>query len=186
MGILQWTPGSSARPIQPIITGNASRDMGVQLVDALAYINSRGGMGPINAAGRISPLMAAYQMSAYEAPAVPGSDIRENVVSQLYAMGLDQGGWLPPGKTLAVNNTGGYELVIPPSVTRHRAGTTTADRMGELIGAVQDVTGMVAAIGDQISGAAIGGAAAAGGAFGGALSGMARSSGYAGIHRTRP
>ena len=122
MGILQWTPGSSAFPIQPIITGNPQRDMGVQLLDALAYIQDRGGMATINSAGTFSPLLAAWRFSAMEAPAVPGSDIRPDVVNQLYAMGLDKGGWWPSG-TLGVNTSGKPELVIPGSAMRPaRAG----------------------------------------------------------------
>ena len=104
-GILQWTPGSSAFPIQPIITGNVGRDMGVQLVDMMAYIGSRGGIGDLNrATASGGPMAAAQLFSAMEAPLVPGSDIRSGVVSQLAAMGyryggkvMDHGGWLNPG-----------------------------------------------------------------------------------------
>jgi hypothetical protein len=113
-GLLQWTPESSAFPIQPIITGNAGRDMAVQLVDMMAYIGSRGGLGRINAAGAAGgPMGAAYAFSAMEAPAVPGSDIRPGTVASLYAAGYDSGGWLPTGATLAVNNTGAPEWVSP-------------------------------------------------------------------------
>jgi hypothetical protein len=36
--------------------------------------------------------------------------------------GYDQGGWLPPGLSLAANWTGAPELVIPGAAMRHRAG----------------------------------------------------------------
>jgi hypothetical protein len=92
-GLIQWTPESSAFPIQPIITGNVGRDMAVQLVDMLAYINSRGGIGAINAGGAAGgPMGAAEVYSRMEAPLVPGSDIRSDVVSQLYRQGLQSGG----------------------------------------------------------------------------------------------
>jgi hypothetical protein len=95
-GIIQWTPGSSAGPIQPIITGNAERDMGVQLVDMMHYIAGRGGLASINAAGESGgPLGAAYRFSAMLAPLVPGSDVRPSVVQSLYAAGYANGGVIP-------------------------------------------------------------------------------------------
>ena len=100
-GIIQWTPGSSAFPIRPIITGNADRDMGVQLVDMMAYIGSRGGIGDLNKAGAAGgPLAAAELFSAMEAPLVPGSDIRASVVEQLYAQGYAAGGVVTPASWL--------------------------------------------------------------------------------------
>jgi hypothetical protein len=92
-GLLQWTPASSAGPIQPIITGNVGRDMAVQLIDMMAYIDSRGGISAINAGGAAGgPMGAAEVFSAMEAPRVPGSDIRPGVVSQLFSQGLALGG----------------------------------------------------------------------------------------------
>ena len=140
-GILQWTPASSAFPIQPIITGNPGRDMGVQLVDMMAYIASRGGIGDLNAAGAAGgPMAAAELFSAYEAPAVPGSDIRPSVVAALYAQGLaaggkimsyDKGGALPPGMSLAYNGTGRPEPVgaagTPVQVNLEFTGTGNAE-----------------------------------------------------------
>jgi hypothetical protein len=89
-GLLQWTYPTVPFPIADIITGNAGLDMANQLVDMMAYIGSRGGIGSINAAG--SALGAAEVFSAMEAPAVPGSDIRPDVVAALYAQGLAKGG----------------------------------------------------------------------------------------------
>jgi Phage tail lysozyme len=92
-GLIQWTPGSSAKPYQPLITGNVGRDMAVQLTDMLYYIDSRGGMGRINEGGQSGgPMGAAEVFSAMEAPLVPGSDIRSSVVAELYAKGLQSGG----------------------------------------------------------------------------------------------
>jgi Phage tail lysozyme len=94
-GLLGWTPPSAAFPYQPIVTGNAARDMAVQLVDMLAWIDSHGGMGRLNAAG--SPMAAAWLFSAdYERPAVTGSDIRPSVVEQLYSEGYKKGTWFVP------------------------------------------------------------------------------------------
>lgn len=174
-GLLQWTPAGSAFPIQPIITGNVDRDMGVQLVDALAYIGSRGGMAAINLAGVSGgPLSAAYRFSAMEAPLVPGSDVRPGVVASLYAQGLDQGGFLPPGLSLAWNGTGRPEPVIPGAlgarsqVTGGASGGATLDDVASLL---EDLIGVTAA---------------APGGFAGALNGMARSSGYGAMYNTRP
>ncbi len=86
MGLIQWTPGSKARPYQPIITGNAGKDMAVQLPDMLNYIDGRGGIGAINAGGASGgPMGAAEVFSAMEAPLVPGSDIRAGSVAAVYA-----------------------------------------------------------------------------------------------------
>jgi len=94
-GIMQWTPGSSAKPIYPIITGNANLDMANQLVDMMTYIAGRGGIGSINSAG--SALGAAEVFSRMEAPLVPGSDIDAGVVASLYAQGLAAGGKITSG-----------------------------------------------------------------------------------------
>jgi hypothetical protein len=131
-GLLQWTPGSSAFPLQPIITGNVGRDMAVQLVDMMAYIDSRGGLGAINAGGNAGgPLGAARVFSGMEAPLVPGSDIDAAVVNSLYARGFDTGGWLMPGATLALNRTGKPEMVA------------TSDKLDDLITEVKRNTNMV-------------------------------------------
>jgi Phage tail lysozyme len=103
--------GNSASPIEPIITGNAGRDMANQLVDMMAYIGGRGGIGAINAGGKSGgPMGAARVFSAMEAPAVAGSDIDSGVVTSLFKMGLARGGRIPgfatgaiipPGKAMA-------------------------------------------------------------------------------------
>lgn len=123
-GLIGWTPPSSAYPFLPLVTGNPGRDMGVQLVDMMAYIARNGGIGAINATG--SALAAAELFSrAYERPAVLYSDIRPSVVAQIYSAlggrasgpgrgltGYDSGGWLPPG---GANGTGQPEAVLTPA-----------------------------------------------------------------------
>ena len=92
--------------------------MAVQLADMMYYIAQRGGLASINNAG--SAQNAAWVFSAMEAPLVPGSDIRMNIVDELYASGYarggkvmsyDNGGVLPPGMSLAYNGTGRGEPV---------------------------------------------------------------------------
>jgi Phage tail lysozyme len=123
-GLIQWTPGSSAFPIQPLITGNVGRDMAAQLVDMMAYIASRGGLGRINAGGASGgPMGAAEVFSAMEAPAVPGSDIRPSVVAQLYAQGLAAGGPVvfPSGQNAAQTWNKYSKQVLPAAVAAEQA-----------------------------------------------------------------
>jgi hypothetical protein len=154
-GLIGWTPPSSASPYYPIVTGNPGHDMAVQLVDMMHYINQNGGLGPLNAAGaRGGPMAAAWLFSAqYERPAVTGSDIRPVIVDILYGAGLaeggmvgrgpsgmtqlpvqafDSGGWLHPGMTLAVNNTGRAE---PVGI---QGGGTDMSHVEALLGAILD------------------------------------------------
>jgi phage-related protein len=70
---------------------------------------------------------------------------------------LDQGGWLPPGRSLVVNNTGGYEKVLPPGGDAALTAELRALRsqMAELIritAAVPAATG--AHVGGAINGSA--------------------------------
>ena len=91
-GLIQWTPGSSASPITPIITGDAQKDFDAQLTDMLSYANSnsaeavaRGGVDLNTLKTATDPNQAATWWSEFEGPAVPGSDIRSNIVSQVYS-----------------------------------------------------------------------------------------------------
>jgi hypothetical protein len=57
--------------------------MSAQLKGVIGYMNSRGGAGPLNAAG--SPVLAGDVWSKYEAPLVPLSDTRPGIANQLFA-----------------------------------------------------------------------------------------------------
>jgi hypothetical protein len=109
-GLLQWTPGSSASPYQPIITGDAAKDMATQLADMMGYISGRGGLGSINAAG--SAIGAADVFSLMEAPAVQYSDVDSSAVASMVAQGYASGGATSAGwKVLGEQ---GRELVKMP------------------------------------------------------------------------
>jgi len=72
-GIIQWTPASSAAPLQPIITGNVSADLATQLTDLLTYNSAKqaSGLASIAAlnAEPTAAVAAAYYESAFEHPA---------------------------------------------------------------------------------------------------------------------
>ena len=83
-GLIGWTGNTIGLPPGyhgP--TGNPQYDMGVQLKGVIGYMNSRGGRGPLNAAG--NPVAAGDVWSRYEAPLVPLSDTRPGVANLLYA-----------------------------------------------------------------------------------------------------
>ena len=83
-GLIGWTGNTIGLPPGyhgP--TGNPQYDMSVQLPGVIGYMNSRGGRGPLNAAG--NPVAAGDVWSRYEAPLVPLSDTRPGVANQLYA-----------------------------------------------------------------------------------------------------
>jgi cell wall-associated NlpC family hydrolase len=69
-GLIQWTPASSAAPLQPIVTGNVSADLTTQLTDLLAYNAGRGqaAIATLNAEPTAGAAGAYYE-SAFEAPA---------------------------------------------------------------------------------------------------------------------
>jgi phage-related protein len=163
-GIMQWTPGSSARPIYPIITGNPGLDMANQLVDMMAYIAGRGGLGSINAAG--SAMGAAQVFSRMEAPAVAGSDIRPDVVASLYAQGYANGGMITEpvigfgasGRSYTLGERG-PEMVTPVNGAGGLGGLLA--RNNALMEKLIQVTAAVPAGVGSHMGSAIGGASAA-------------------------
>lgn len=118
-GLLGWTPVSSAYPYPILRDSDPNRQMAIQLVDMLAYINQNGSISDLNRSALGGPSAAAWHFSAaYEKPAVTGSDIRPDVVSQLYKEGYDSGGWLMPSGmpgAVPVNSTGQPEAVLTPA-----------------------------------------------------------------------
>jgi hypothetical protein len=90
-GLIGWTPPSSASPY-PAISGNAQTDFDNQLEDILTYADSnsqeavsRGGVNLQTFKGLTNPNQAATDWSAFEGPLNPGSDIRSNVVNEVYS-----------------------------------------------------------------------------------------------------
>lgn len=97
-GLIGWTGNTIGLPPGyhgP--TGNVQADMAAQLKGVIGYMNSRGGRGPLNAAG--NPVLAGDVWSRYEAPLVPLSDTRPGVANQLYA---ELGGGSGPAVAAAV------------------------------------------------------------------------------------
>ena len=83
-GLIQWTPGSKAAPIQPIMTGNPQADFNAQLTDILHYNNTN---GPVRTLKNLSgdPVAASqYYSQNFERPAVTNSDVRANVANSIY------------------------------------------------------------------------------------------------------
>jgi hypothetical protein len=83
-GIIGWTPESSAKPIYPIVTGNASKDLQSQLTDLLTYNKIWAQYIPgLNA--QTDPVAAAdYYSENFERPAVKDSDVRASVATSVY------------------------------------------------------------------------------------------------------
>ena len=69
-GLIQWTPASSAAPIQPIVTGNVSADLTTQLTDLLTYNNGPGqaAIATLNAEPTAAQAAADYE-AVFERPA---------------------------------------------------------------------------------------------------------------------
>jgi hypothetical protein len=106
-GLIQWTGNTQGLPAgytHP--TGNYNYDMSMQLKGALGYINGRGGLGRINAAG--NPIGAADVFSAMEAPLVPLSDTRPAVANALYAQLLG-GKASSSGSAVSLSQSGGLK-----------------------------------------------------------------------------
>ena len=83
-GLIGWTGNTIGLPAGyhgP--TGNVAYDLAAQLAGVIGYMNSRGGAGPLNAAG--NPVAAGDVWSRYEAPLVPLSDTRPGVANAIYA-----------------------------------------------------------------------------------------------------
>jgi Phage tail lysozyme len=90
-GLIGWTPPSSASPYSPIVTGNDQQDFDNQLEDILTYADensqeavARGGVDLSTFKNLTNPNQAATDWSAFEGPLNPGSDIRSNVVNEVY------------------------------------------------------------------------------------------------------
>ena len=69
-GIIQWTPASSAAPLQPIVTGNPSADLATQLTDLLTYNTGAGqaAIATLNAEPTAAAAAADYE-AVFERPA---------------------------------------------------------------------------------------------------------------------
>ena len=114
-----------------------------------------------------------------------GGPVSENAMAQIYAAihyaaiaydgaamasvighghGYDSGGWLPPGRSIAVNNTGQYERVTPPG-----RGTMTPGEMA-ICAKLDALIGVTGTQGTK---------------FAGALNSMSASAGQRGSYSTR-
>ncbi len=115
-----------------------------------------------------------------------GGPVSENAMAQIYAAihyaaiaydgaamasvighghGYDSGGWLPPGRSIAVNNTGQYERVTPPGGN----GTMTPGEMA-ICAKLDALIGVTGTQGTK---------------FAGALNSMSASAGQRGSYSTR-
>ena len=106
IGLIQWTGTSVPKGVK-LQTGNAAADMKTQLGQIIPYIQTRGGsVAQLNSiAGTNNYSAAATKFSQWEAPAVPGSDIRLSVAQSTFA-GLAAGGPAKAGTTAWVGERG--------------------------------------------------------------------------------
>ena len=111
-GLIGWTGNTVGLPPGyhgP--TGNVAFDLQQQLRGVIGYMNSRGGRGPLNAAG--NPVAAGDVWSSYEAPAVRFSDTRPAIADEIYA--ALQGG-------SASGALAGSNIIAAHTVKKHSAG----------------------------------------------------------------
>jgi hypothetical protein len=116
-GLIGWTPPSSAGPDKPIVTGNPSTDWEHQLTDLLAYADAnsqeainRGGVNLDSLKKATNPNQAATWWSMFEGPAVPGSDIRNSVVGNVYkALGGNPGDYTASSPQSGTSSSGGQQ-----------------------------------------------------------------------------
>ena len=97
-GLIQWVAGG-----QPTSLADA-------LAKTMQYIAANGSVADINAHSSTPTEAAVYFSQKYERPGNPQIQNRIAAAIASYAAGYDSGGWLQPGTTLAVNNTGRPEL----------------------------------------------------------------------------
>jgi F0F1-type ATP synthase membrane subunit b/b' len=122
-GLIGWTGNTVGLPAGftgP--TGNVNYDMGKELQGVIGYMNARGGRGPLNAAGNVSPVQAGDVWSRYEAPKDPLSDTRPALADQLYA---ELGGGTTAAKKAAV--TAGANAIAKAGQKPHTAGGTISE-----------------------------------------------------------
>jgi Phage tail lysozyme len=124
-GLIQWTPGSTASPYYPIVTGDEQSDYSHQLQDILAYNKDQGtaNLNLLNA--QTDPVSAAEIYSKYfERPKDLYSDVNSGVANQVYQeLGAGSG-----GNNSATNNT--YLTSTVPT----DAGIAGTSELGTLLG----------------------------------------------------
>lgn len=158
-GLIGWTPPDSAGPIRPIVTGNRTPDWQHQLTDLLAYADAnsqeainRGGVDLATFKRATDPLQAARWWSEFEGPLVPGSDIRNEVVQQVFtdlATYTPNGNWTQPAGAFQGSSSqgGGAQNATLTSATTC-AGVTV---FGHCIGVqVPSLSGIMADITDWL------------------------------------
>jgi hypothetical protein len=119
-GLIGWTGNTIGLPAGyhgP--TGNVAYDLAAQLAGVIGYMNSRGGAGPLNAAG--NPVAAGDVWSRYEAPLVPLSDTRPGVANAIYA---------------ALGGTGNAYTTIGSSKNTAATGVSSIPTLGHRLGGI--------------------------------------------------
>jgi phage-related protein len=104
-GLIGWTPPSSARPYQPIVTGNASHDLAIQMADLLEYNKTWSEFIPLLNSAATATAAGQIYSEYFERPAVLFSDTRPGIANQVYGS-LAAGGFLPPGQNAWVGEQG--------------------------------------------------------------------------------
>lgn len=96
-----------------IIAGPQPRSLAESLSQTITYINQNGGFGAVNAAGDVASATRVF-MDLYERPAVATENLQRRLAgaNAAWAAGYDEGGWLPPGASVAYNGTGRPERVL--------------------------------------------------------------------------
>jgi LysM repeat protein len=86
-GLIGWTPLSSARPNENIVTGNPQQDMMTQLADILYYNSNEIGQAAVNELNSVTDPVAAadFYSQNFERPAVTDGDVQPSVAEEIFA-----------------------------------------------------------------------------------------------------
>jgi hypothetical protein len=104
-GLIGWTPAGT------ISNAAFSGGMATQLPAIINFVKSSGDMGVINEMMKAGNVTSAAYLWGKGVERYGISDVHSTGIS-LASSFMDQGGWLPPGVTMAINNTGKPELVL--------------------------------------------------------------------------
>lgn len=122
-GLIQWTPGNKIS--NAVFQGG----MRTQLPAIIDFISSSGDWGVINQMKRAASVSDAAYLWGKGVERYGVSDVHSEGI-RLATSFMDQGGWLPPGVTMVLNNTGRHELVLSPAQQAELIGSGRVDSLG--------------------------------------------------------
>lgn len=114
-GLIGWTPPSAAFPITPIVTGNPTRDLHVQLTDLVAWgKRNNAAPGIMNSARTPAAAAALWETHAERAGVVVMAE-RQSIANQVYRA-AKSGNWPSGGTPLGASNPTGAPTDITAGI----------------------------------------------------------------------